>query len=105
MNSLDNSFGADSLPQSDSTGNESSANDLSSLLNYPSISRLFDGPDPNALEDMRSKLSRTSQDLERVIRQGSKEDAERAERAVKAIGVTQDFLNTLEQMRREQKKT
>lgn len=82
--------------------NESSDNDLSSLLNYPSIGRLFDGPDPNALENMRSRLSATARELERIVRQGTKEDAEKAGRVIKAINVTLDFLNTLEQMRRAQ---
>ena len=79
---------------------EDAPNDLSSLLHYPSLGRLFDGADSQALEEMRSRLGRTSQDLERVIRQGSREDAERATRAARAVSVTLELLDSLEQIRR-----
>ncbi|HEV2763181.1 MAG TPA: hypothetical protein VGV38_09310 [Pyrinomonadaceae bacterium] len=77
-----------------------SAEDLSSLLNYPSLGRLFEGSDTRALEEMRTRLGRTNQDLERVVRQGSKEDAERAGRASRAVAATLTFLDELEQLRR-----
>ncbi|HYO63808.1 MAG TPA: hypothetical protein VER08_09275 [Pyrinomonadaceae bacterium] len=77
-----------------------SANDLSSLLNYPSLGRLFEGSDTRALEEMRARLGRTNQDLERVVRQGAKEEAERAARASRAVAVTLAFLDDLEQLRR-----
>jgi hypothetical protein len=80
---------------------EESASDLASIFNYPSLGQLFDGTDTRALEEMRARLSRTGQDLERVVRQGPKEDAERAARAARAVGVTLQFLNDLEQLRRE----
>ena len=74
--------------------------DLTSLLHYPSLGRLFDGADTQALEEMRGRLRRTSQDLERVVRQGSREDAERAARAARAVSVTLELLDSLEQIRR-----
>ncbi|HVF56625.1 MAG TPA: hypothetical protein VM934_10770 [Pyrinomonadaceae bacterium] len=80
-------------------GEESPA-DLSSLLHYPSLGRLFEGADTSALEDMRARLARTNQELERVLRQGPKEDAERASRASQAVGVTLALLEELERMRR-----
>lgn len=80
---------------------EDSAPDLSSVFNYPSLGHLFEGADTRALEDMRARLARTEQDLERVVRQGPKDDAERAARAARAVGVTLRFLNDLEQLRRE----
>ena len=75
--------------------------DLSSILNYPSLGQLFDAGDERPLEEMRAKLTRTGQDLERVIRQGPKDDAERATRAARAISVTLQFLDDLEKLRRE----
>ena len=74
--------------------------DLSSLLHYPSLGRLFEGADSQALEEMRARLVRTNQDLERVVRQGSREDAERAARAARAVSVTLELLDSLEQIRR-----
>lgn len=80
---------------------EDAAADLSSVFNYPALGQLFDSADTRALEEMRARLARTGQDLERVVRQGPKEDAERAARAARAVAVTLEFLNELEQMRRE----
>ena len=77
------------------------AADLGSVFNYPSLGKLFDEADPRALEEMRVRLKRTEQDLERVVRQGPKEDAERAARAARAVELTLKFLADLEQMRRE----
>ncbi len=43
--------------------------DLASLFNYPSLGKLFEGQTADAaLADMRTRLARTNQDLERVIR-------------------------------------
>lgn len=75
---------------------------LSSVFNYPSLGQLFDsGGDERPLEEMRARLTRTGQDLERVIRQGPKDDAERAARAARAVAVTLQFLDDLERLRRE----
>lgn len=74
--------------------------DLSSLFNYPSLGKLFEGQNADAsLADMRTRLARTNQDLERVIRQGSKEDAERAAKVTRAFAITLAFLSELEELR------
>jgi hypothetical protein len=39
--------------------------------------------------------------LERVVRQGTREDADRAARAARAVTLTLSLLDTLEGMRRE----
>ena len=78
---------------------EDSSADLTSLFNYPALGQLFEGADARPLEEMRARLARTRQDLERIVRQGSKEDAERAARAERAVGVTLDFLGELERLR------
>ncbi|MET0649308.1 MAG: hypothetical protein ABW208_22080 [Pyrinomonadaceae bacterium] len=75
--------------------------DLSGLFNYPALGRLLEGGDPRALEEMRGRLARTSQELERVVRQGTREDADRAARAARAVTLTLELLDTLEGMRRE----
>lgn len=75
--------------------------DLSTVFNYPSLGRLFDVADPRPLEEMRERLKRTTQDLERVVRQGPQEDAARAARAARAVAVTLEFLGELDGLRRE----
>ena len=86
-------------PQTPGGGGDDS--DLSSVFNYPSLGQLFDAGDARPLEEMRARLTRTGQDLERVVRQGPKEDAERASRAARAVAVTLQFLDDLEKLRRE----
>ncbi len=82
-------------------GGGDAGSDLSSVFNYPSLGQLFDAEDARPLEEMRARLARTGQDLERVVRQGPKEDAERATRAARAVAVTLQFLDDLERLRRE----
>lgn len=72
------------------------ANDLSAFLKFPSLSRLFQGPDRAALAEMRSRLMQTNQYLERVIRQGTKQDAERAMLASRSYSLTLRLLQELE---------
>lgn len=87
----------------DSEGSTASAAtpDLSSLFNYPSLGRLLDGTDLRPLAEMQARLRRTHGELERVVRQGSKEDAARAARAVRAYDATLELLEQLERLRRE----
>lgn len=71
-------------------------NDLSAFLNFPSLSRLFQGVDRAALSEVRSQLTQTNQYLERVIRQGPKEDAERAVLISRSYDLTLTLLEELE---------
>ncbi|MBV8859308.1 MAG: hypothetical protein JOZ02_20420 [Acidobacteria bacterium] len=82
-------------------GAEAQTADLAGLFNYPSLGRLLEGGDPRALEEMRARLARTNQELERVVRQGTREDADRAARAARAVTLTLALLDTLDGMRRE----
>jgi hypothetical protein len=77
------------------------ANDLSTIYHYPSLGRLFETPNTPALAEMRSQLERTNEALERVIRQGGRDDAERATRASRAYAATLELLNNLEQVQSE----
>jgi cell fate (sporulation/competence/biofilm development) regulator YlbF (YheA/YmcA/DUF963 family) len=78
-----------------------SIEDIAKILNYPSLDKLFDDNNPNALADIRVKFNQTKQDLERVIRQGSKIDAEKADKTMKALDITLDFLANLEELKRQ----
>ncbi len=71
-------------------------NDLSTFLNFPSLSRLFQGIDRAALSEVRSQLTQTNQHLERVIRQGTKEDADRAVLISRSYDLTLTLLEQLE---------
>lgn len=80
------------------------ANDLSTFLKFPSLSRLFQGPDQAALSEMRSRLMQTNQHLERVIRQGTKQDSERAILASRSYNLTLKLLEELENNLRDKAK-
>jgi hypothetical protein len=75
--------------------------DIAAILNYPSLDKLFDEKNPNALADIREKFAKTGQDLERVIRQGTNEDAVKAEKSISAINITLEFLVKIEELKRE----
>ena len=76
-----------------------SAAGLSSLLNYPALGRLFESPRGPALAEMRERLRRTNQDLERVIRQAPKDEADRAARVARAYAVTLALLDEAEEIK------
>lgn len=83
-------------------GNELPAEDsgdLAALYNYPLMCRLLESSDTTALTEMRGRLARTTQDLERVLRQGTKDDAARAARILSAYQATFALLDELEQLR------
>jgi hypothetical protein len=75
---------------------ESSAEDPSAFFKFPSLGRLFQGADRTALADMRRQLTQTNQHLERVIRQGGKEDSDRAALISRAYDLTLSLLDELE---------
>jgi len=74
---------------------EPQENDLSAFLKFPSLSRLFQA-DRAALSEIRSQLTQTNQYLERVIRQGTKEDADRAVLISRSYDLTLTLLKELE---------
>lgn len=76
------------------------APDLSSLFHYPALGSLFETAAAPALADMRARLKRTHQNVERVIRHGTKQDAERATRVALAYKTMFQLLDELEKMQR-----
>jgi hypothetical protein len=78
--------------------------DLSKLFDYPSVGELFSNGDTRKFDEFRAKLKATRENLERVIRYGSRDEAEKAARAVKAIETTLEFLENLQQMRQTAQK-
>lgn len=78
---------------------EPETEDLTKLLNYPAIGELFSEGDSRRLEDFCARLTATRAELERIVRYGSRAEAESAGRAARAVTVTLDFLRKLQQMR------
>ena len=78
------------------SGSPNAPVDLTAFLKFPSLSRLFQTSEPGALANMRSQLAQTNQQLERVIRQGTKEEADRAVRVSRAYSLTLNLLDELE---------
>lgn len=99
MNRFSTSFDEKLSPAADASTKD--ANDLSTIYHYPSLGRLFETPNTPALAEMRSQLQRTHDALERIIRQGGREDAERATRASRAYAATLELLNNLEGVQSE----
>ncbi len=78
---------------------ESSREDLAAIFNYPAIGELFSESDSSRLDEFCSKLTSTRDNLERIIRYGSKAEADSALRAVRGIEITLEFLQNLQKMR------
>lgn len=77
---------------------------IESLLQYPSLERVFDVNQPHNLADTKKKMQSSISDLERIIRGGKKQDADRAALIVAAYQTTVAFLGELEIMRGSQPK-
>lgn len=92
------------VPNQPENSTVETAETIKSLLHYPSLERVFDPTDARRLPALKQKMRSTIDDLERVVRRGSKDDAERAARAVEAFKVTLDFLDELETARQTQSK-
>jgi hypothetical protein len=75
--------------------------DITALTHYPTLAKLFDGANLEGIATMKTKLNLTIQNLERVVIRGSRTDSEQAQIAVTAIRNALDFLELLEQMRRQ----
>ena len=72
---------------------------IESLFKYPSLEKVFDSPDAPQLAAMKGKMQATVDDLERVIRRGTKEDAAKAAKVAEAYRIALKFLDELETIR------
>lgn len=77
---------------------------IESLLQYPSLERVFDISQPHNLTDIRRKMESNIRELERIIRGGAQQNADRAAKVVAAYQTTINFLGELETMRGNQSK-
>ena len=67
------------------------------LFNYPTLERLFAARDgAGTISEMRRRMMQTMEELERVVRRGSKEDAESAVRVIGAYRTAFELLEELE---------
>lgn len=78
---------------------EGTAADLSKLFDFPSVGELFSTSDTRRFDEFCLKLKTTRESLERILRYGTRDEAEKAMRAARAVEVTLDFLQSLQQMR------
>ena len=85
-----NSPGAGPLP---TTLNISSTSRTELLLHYPLVEQLFA---TDGVADMRARLIRTLENLERVVRRGPPEDVQTASKAILAYNLTIQVLNELQ---------
>jgi LDH2 family malate/lactate/ureidoglycolate dehydrogenase len=88
----------------DLTADEKNSEDLAKLFDYPSVGELFSGSDQRRFDEFCSKLTATRENLERIIRYGTRDEAERATRAVRGIEVTLEFLQNLQKLRQNSQK-
>ncbi|HEX8455939.1 MAG TPA: hypothetical protein VF656_01355 [Pyrinomonadaceae bacterium] len=95
---LDNSEDASATAAAGATDD---ASDLSTLYRYPSLGRLFEQPDSPQLKEMRERFSRSTQALERVVRHGTKQEAEGAGRALRAYETVLELFGDLQKLQRE----
>jgi hypothetical protein len=72
--------------------------DLAQLFNYPSIGELFSDGNKHHLDEFLQKLITTQENLEKIIRTGENNEAESAKQALRAVEVTLEFLQTLQEM-------
>lgn len=82
---------------------EFTAEDLAKLFHYPSIGQLFSVSNTAAIDEFKSRLVSTRDQLEKIVRHASRDEADRANVVVKSINVTLDFLSSLQEMRVSEK--
>ena len=78
--------------------------DLSRLFDYPSVGELFSTGDTRRFDEFCAKLTATRENLERIVRYGTRDEAESAARAARAVEVTLEFLQNLQKMRESSQK-
>lgn len=72
---------------------------IESLFKYPSLEKVFAPTDVRQLSAMKQKMQPTVDDFERVVRRGSKDDAEKAAKVIEADQTALKFSGELETIR------
>ncbi len=75
---------------------------VKSLLQYPLLERVFDPADAQNFPALKQKMQSTIDDLERVVRRGTKTDAEKAARVLESYKLVSNFLDEMDKTRRTQ---
>ena len=88
----------------DLTAGGENSPDLAKLFDYPSVGELFSTGDSRRFDEFCAKLTSTRENLERIVRYGTRDEAEKAARAVKAVETTLEFLQNLQKMRQNAQK-
>lgn len=88
---------------SDKETSEFHTADLARLFHYPSIGQLFGESNTTAMGEFSSRMITTRDELEKIVRHGSREDADKAGVVIRSINVTLDFLTSLQEMRLNEK--
>ena len=73
---------------------------IEALLKYPSLEKVFAPEDVRQFQAMKRKMQATLNDLERVVRRGSQEDAAKASKVAEAFQISLNFLDELDARRR-----
>ena len=89
---------SDVTPNANLTAEE--AEIIRSLLKYPALEKVFDGA-PGGFAKTREKMTATVADLERVMRRGAREDAEKAAVIIAAYQTALGFLDEIEVRRKQ----
>ena len=86
-------------PQSNLNTNTAESELVEFLFKYPSLETVFNTTGTPQLAAMKRRMQTTVGDLERVIRRGTKEDAEKAAKVAEAYRIAVAFLDELETIR------
>lgn len=78
---------------------EFTAEDLAKIFHYPSVGQLFSDASSSALTDFQSRMTATRDQLEKIVRHGTREEADKAGIVVKSVNVTLDFLAAIQEIR------
>ena len=91
-------------PDTQTEMSEAEKEAVKSLLKYPSLEKVFDPNQPQTVAETKKRLQISLTELERVVRSGTKQDAEKAAQIVAAYQTTINFLDELERLRKNQPK-
>ena len=80
--------------------NKGSSKLAETLLNYPSLEKIFDPAKPERFLEVKEQMRNAITEQERVVRRGTKLEAEKAKRIAEAYRITIDFLSELETLRK-----